>query len=130
METHRGSALACELGHIVVEPGGQACGCGGRGCLETVASAAALARRYRDRTRSRAAAGPPADAAEILRRAAAGPPADAAEILRRAAAGPPADAAEILRRAAAGPPADAAEPARPRQAVVIAYETGLVTPGG
>ncbi|GGV04102.1 ROK family protein [Kitasatospora aureofaciens] len=39
-------ARAGELGHLVVRPGGPACPCGGRGCLETVASAAAIARRY------------------------------------------------------------------------------------
>lgn len=37
---------AGELGHVVVRPGGPACGCGGRGCLETVASAGAIARAY------------------------------------------------------------------------------------
>ncbi|MGW2377225.1 MULTISPECIES: ROK family protein [Kitasatospora] len=37
---------AGELGHLVVRPGGRPCPCGGRGCLETVASAAAVARRY------------------------------------------------------------------------------------
>ncbi len=36
-----------ELGHVVVRPGGDPCPCGGQGCLETVASAAAIARRYR-----------------------------------------------------------------------------------
>ena len=40
---HLGSgALAGEIGHHVVEPGGLMCGCGGVGCLETVASAPAL----------------------------------------------------------------------------------------
>ena len=34
--------LAGEFGHHVVEPRGLRCGCGGRGCLETVASAPAL----------------------------------------------------------------------------------------
>lgn len=43
------SLLAGELGHIVVEPGGDRCGCGGTGCLETVSSAAAIARRYAER---------------------------------------------------------------------------------
>ncbi len=28
------SGLAAEFGHLVVDPGGRACGCGGRGCLE------------------------------------------------------------------------------------------------
>ncbi|MCG6552704.1 MAG: ROK family protein [Candidatus Magnetominusculus sp. LBB02] len=34
--------IAGELGHIVVEPGGRLCGCGGRGCLEAYASARAM----------------------------------------------------------------------------------------
>jgi len=34
-----------ELGHVVVRPG-TTCGCGGDGCLEAVASASAIARRY------------------------------------------------------------------------------------
>lgn len=38
--------LAGELGHVSVEPDGWLCGCGSNGCLETVASAAAIARRY------------------------------------------------------------------------------------
>ncbi|MFJ8659759.1 ROK family protein [Streptomyces sp. NPDC093795] len=37
---------AGELGHVVVEPGGQPCACGGTGCLETVASATAVAAAY------------------------------------------------------------------------------------
>jgi glucokinase len=35
-----------EIGHVVVRPGGPQCGCGARGCLEAVASAAAIAREY------------------------------------------------------------------------------------
>lgn len=38
--------FAGEIGHVVVAPGGPPCGCGGRGCLEAVASAAAIARAY------------------------------------------------------------------------------------
>ena len=34
-----------EVGHTIVEPGGDLCGCGGRGCLETVASASAIVAR-------------------------------------------------------------------------------------
>jgi glucokinase len=41
---------AGEIGHIVVRPGGPRCGCGQLGCLEIVASAAAVARRYTERT--------------------------------------------------------------------------------
>jgi glucokinase len=37
---------AGEIGHIVVRPDGPVCGCGLRGCLESIASAAAVARRY------------------------------------------------------------------------------------
>ncbi|TQM02236.1 putative NBD/HSP70 family sugar kinase [Pseudonocardia kunmingensis] len=36
---------AGEIGHVVVEPDGRACHCGGRGCLETVAGLEALLRR-------------------------------------------------------------------------------------
>lgn len=38
-----GSVEACELGHMVVEPKGNLCRCGHRGCLETLLSSAALA---------------------------------------------------------------------------------------
>jgi glucokinase len=37
--------MAGEIGHVVIEPGGELCGCGSRGCLETLASASAAARR-------------------------------------------------------------------------------------
>lgn len=46
----RASGYAGELGHIVAEPGGRRCSCGGRGCLETVASAAAIATTYSARS--------------------------------------------------------------------------------
>ncbi len=39
------SGLAGELGHMTVEPQGQRCGCGNQGCLETVATDSAFARR-------------------------------------------------------------------------------------
>lgn len=38
------SGMAGELGHIPVVPDGQRCGCGNRGCLETVATDTAFAR--------------------------------------------------------------------------------------
>jgi len=38
------SGMAGEIGHVVVDPGGALCGCGNRGCLETLATDAALAR--------------------------------------------------------------------------------------
>ncbi len=40
-----------EAGHIVVDPDGAACGCGGRGCLETVVSATGIVRRTREAIR-------------------------------------------------------------------------------
>lgn len=40
----RGKVSSCmEIGHIPVQPGGRRCGCGQKGCLETVASRLALA---------------------------------------------------------------------------------------
>jgi glucokinase len=44
------TGAAGELGHIPVYPDGLPCACGQRGCLETYASAAAIARRYARRT--------------------------------------------------------------------------------
>ncbi|MDY0002756.1 MAG: ROK family protein, partial [Polyangia bacterium] len=41
------SGAAGELGHLVIQPGGPRCGCGGRGCLEAVASGTAIAREAR-----------------------------------------------------------------------------------
>jgi glucokinase len=39
-----GRGFAGELGHMVVKPDGELCGCGRRGCLETVSSGTAIAR--------------------------------------------------------------------------------------
>jgi glucokinase len=68
---------AGEIGHVAVRFGAQAppCGCGARGCLESIASAAAIARTYA----ARQATGSGVDAAEVARRAAAGD-ADAAAV--------------------------------------------------
>ncbi|MBQ1072345.1 ROK family protein [Micromonospora sp. C31] len=68
---------AGEIGHILVRPGGPRCGCGRPGCLEAVASASAIGRRYS------ALAGVPATAAEVADRAAAGEPL-AADVWREA----------------------------------------------
>jgi glucokinase len=57
---------AGELGHVTIRPGGPACACGGRGCLEAVASAAAIGRRYAE------LAGGQADAARVVAGVAAG----------------------------------------------------------
>jgi glucokinase len=45
---HGMTGMAGEFGHITVEPGGQACGCGNRGCLEQYASATAVVRMARE----------------------------------------------------------------------------------
>lgn len=37
---------AGEIGHIVIDPAGMLCGCGGHGCVETFASETSIARRY------------------------------------------------------------------------------------
>ncbi len=53
---------AGEIGHIVVRPGGPACGCGQHGCLETLASAAAVSRAW-----AAASGDPEADAADCAK---------------------------------------------------------------
>jgi glucokinase len=60
---------AGEMGHIVVRPGGPPCGCGARGCVESLASAAAIGRRYAELS-GRA----DATAVDVAARAAAGEP--------------------------------------------------------
>jgi glucokinase len=42
---YAGAGMAGEVGHIVVDPEGPPCGCGKRGCVETLASATAAKRR-------------------------------------------------------------------------------------
>ncbi|MFG3001570.1 ROK family protein [Streptomyces sp. NPDC048340] len=53
---------AGEIGHIVVRPGGPACGCGQHGCLETLASASAVSRAW-----ASASGDPEADAADCAK---------------------------------------------------------------
>lgn len=45
-----GGGYAGELGHSLSVPNGELCRCGARGCLETVASAGAISRRYSEAT--------------------------------------------------------------------------------
>ncbi len=40
--------VSMEVGHLIVQPGGRACGCGNRGCLEQYASASGVALSYRE----------------------------------------------------------------------------------
>ncbi|AWK09823.1 ROK family protein [Streptomyces spongiicola] len=53
---------AGEIGHVVVRPGGPECGCGRRGCLETLASASAVSRAW-----AAASGDPEADAADCAK---------------------------------------------------------------
>jgi glucokinase len=63
---------AGEMGHMVLHPGGDVCGCGQRGCVSTVAGGPAMVRRHRELAS-------PADAGDI----------DATGIARLAADGDP-----------------------------------------
>lgn len=49
--------FAAELGHIPIEPGGPLCACGGRGCLETLASGTAIAREAAEIARRKPGSG-------------------------------------------------------------------------
>ncbi|WP_340560430.1 ROK family protein [Streptomyces sp. GSL17-111] len=60
---------AGEIGHVVVRPDGPACGCGQRGCLETLASASAVGRAW-----ARASGDATATAADAARAVVAGDP--------------------------------------------------------
>jgi glucokinase len=64
-----GGGYAGEIGHIDLGHG-EPCACGGRGCVEAVASAAAITRRY-----AAASGRPVSDAREVAERTAAGDPA-------------------------------------------------------
>ncbi|MFI2238090.1 ROK family protein [Streptomyces chrestomyceticus] len=63
---------SAEVGHVVTRPDGDACPCGQRGCLDTIAGGVAVARRYNQRC---GALPPVSGAEEVARRAAAGDPA-------------------------------------------------------
>ncbi|GAA2223324.1 ROK family protein [Streptomyces amakusaensis] len=60
---------AGEIGHVVVRPDGPVCGCGQRGCLETLASAAAVSRAW-----AKASGDPAADAADCAKAVESGDP--------------------------------------------------------
>jgi len=70
---------AGELGHLLIDPAGPPCRCGATGCLEVIASAAAIEREYAART------GNSAGAEEVAVRASEGDP-DAAAVWARAVA--------------------------------------------
>lgn len=60
---------AGEIGHVVVRPGGPECGCGQRGCMETLCSASAVSRAW-----AAASGESGADAADCARAVEAGDP--------------------------------------------------------
>lgn len=68
--------MAGEVGHVTVEPGGPACNCGNRGCLEQYASGRGIARRVREAlaagSESALAAAEPLTAEAVHRAARAG----------------------------------------------------------
>ena len=85
---YRGAeGLAGEFGHIRIVPGGRACACGGRGCLEAYASVPGLIESLAER------GSPAADIAEVAMRAEAGDPivlallAETGDMIGRALAG-------------------------------------------
>ena len=85
---YRGAdGLAGEFGHIRIVPGGRACACGGRGCLEAYASVPGLIASLGER------GGPTATIAEVAMRAEAG---DAAVLTLLAETG------DMIGRALAG----------------------------
>ena len=66
---YSGGGFAGEIGHSLADPLGERCPCGAIGCLETIASAGAIARRY-----SAASGTPVGGAREVLEAADAGDP--------------------------------------------------------
>jgi glucokinase len=44
---HGTCGFAAEMGHLIINPEGERCACGSRGCLETEASAGPIIRNYR-----------------------------------------------------------------------------------
>jgi glucokinase len=112
---HRGvRGLAGEIGHVVLEPDGAPCPCGLRGCFETIAAGAGIARAARDAIAA-ATRGDPTTLAAF---------ADPSAVdVFAAAAGGDAAAIRIVDRAAAAI-------ARVVHELVLAYDVELVVLGG
>ena len=49
-QPYSGHGYGGEIGHLIIDPDGPVCGCGGRGCLEAIASAAAIDGEYERRS--------------------------------------------------------------------------------
>jgi len=67
-----GSPWSGEIGHVCAVPEGRTCGCGRRGCLETVASAGGIAAEYAERRAATQPLAETVDAAGVAARMAAG----------------------------------------------------------
>lgn len=78
---HGASGNAGHVGHVVVEPDGPACVCGGRGCLEAVASGPNTVRRALSEGWE-PPAGRPADGVALAATASAGDPVAARNLAR------------------------------------------------
>ena len=101
-EPVRGRATAGQLGHITVRPGGRACNCGRRGCVETTSSGTSLG--------------------ELVREAGLPPGTDVSGLLEAAEAGDA--AADSVLSAWARPMRDAAT------SMAAAFDPDLVLFGG
>jgi glucokinase len=113
---HRGvRGLAGEIGHVVLDPDGAPCACGLRGCFETIAAGAGIARAAREAVATAAGTGEPTTLSTL-----ADP--TAADVFAAAAAGDLA-AGRIVDRAAAAI-------ARMVHELVLAYDVELVVIGG
>jgi glucokinase len=87
------SDTAWELGHMTVDMNGDQCNCGNRGCLESIASGTAIARRAQEAI-NRGACFP-----NIAKNGSSGHQLDAKDVARAACLGVPA-AKEIIQKAA------------------------------
>jgi predicted NBD/HSP70 family sugar kinase len=113
---HRGvRGLAGEIGHVVLDPDGAACACGLRGCFETIAAGAGIARAAREAVTAAATSGEPTTLATLAEPTAA-------DVFAAAAAGDLA-AGRIVDRAAAAI-------ARMVHELVLSYDVELVVIGG
>jgi predicted NBD/HSP70 family sugar kinase len=72
-----------ELGHVTVDPRGEPCACGSRGCLETIVGQEAISREAGIDPTGPVGSRPPTD--ELVRRARAGDPATLAALERAGA---------------------------------------------
>ena len=109
---HRGvRGLAGEIGHVVLDPDGEPCACGLRGCFETIAAGAGIARAARSAI----------DRGETTSLATLADPA-ALDVFAAAAAGDPL-ATRLVDRAGAAI-------ARMVHELVLAYDVELVVIGG